>query len=145
MVNNFFGYFILATLVFSSLNYEGRCELNLSPGISGNEIFDSVIENLINGELRNIPVPDLHRELRSQILMIQMGVSLRATQGHLGDLTSVRRVSDVMNRTSGDSMYFAAAVTLDHLHVVFHNYRLRLGIFHKTGDRLTLHVSFHFV
>lgn len=137
---------VIATTFVNSLQKENVRERELKPRVSGNAIFDTIMQNIIRDDIGlkrfiEVPIPNLQKELDTNWMVMQIRASLKATDGVLSGLTSLRRISDVTNRTVSNTTYFTAVVTLDDLHLTFNHYSLSFGVFYKTGYRLTLSVS----
>lgn len=146
MICDIFIMLLVATTFVNSLQKENVLERKLKPRVSGNEIFDTIIWNIISdGIVKNkftaVPIRDIETDLETKWFVVQVRASLVATGGVISGLTSLRRISDVTNRTVGNTTYFTAEVTLHNLQLTFNQYNLRFGVFFKNGDRLTLNVS----
>lgn len=111
-----------------------------------NGLLDFILLNVrLNAEklkdYRVIPVPDLQKNLRINLLLTTLTASLTATQGTLSDLRTIKRVGDVTLKSQGNTLYVTAPIALDFLQVVFHHYTLQVAMIKKSGDKLQLNVS----
>lgn len=146
MICDIFRLLLIATTFVNSLQKENVLERKLKPRVSGNEIFDTIIRNIISDgivkkKFTAVPIRNLEADLETKLFVVQVRASLVATGGVISGLTSLHRISDVTHRTVGNTTYFTAGVTLYNLQLTFNHYHLRFGVFFKNGNRLTLNVS----
>lgn len=137
---------LIVTTFVNSLQKENGLERKSKPRVSGNEIFDTIMQNIMSDgivkeKFTEVPIRNLETDLKTKWFVVQVRASLEATGGVISGLTSLHRISDVTYRTVGNTTYFTAGVTLHNLQLTFNYYHLRFGVFFKTGDRLTLNVS----
>lgn len=146
MIYDIFRMLLIATTFVNSLQKEHVHERKLKPRVSGNEIFDTIMRDIMSDgtvkeKFTEVPIRNLETDLETKWFLVQVRASLEATGGVISGLTSLHRISDATYRTVGNTTYFTAGVTLHNLQLTFNHYHLRFGVFYKTGDRLTLNVS----
>lgn len=137
---------LIATSFVNCLQKENGLERKLKPRVSGNEIFDTIMQNIMSDgivkeKFTEVPIRNLETDLKTKWFVVQVRASLEATGGVISGLTSLHRISDATYRKVGNTTYFTAGVTLHNLQLTFNHYHLKFGVFFKTGDRLTLNVS----